>query len=104
MALSISTPKPLPIEASQHEKQKTQEKFRRRASIEPIIDYLKHDHRMTRNFLKRQLDDFINCVLAAEGFNLKKMLRKIASSLNCQINLVVCFYFEFLRRKQKAAF
>ena len=29
-----------------------QEKFRRRASIEPIIGHIKSDHRMARNYLK----------------------------------------------------
>lgn len=89
----ISVPKPLPKNATRHQKEKVREKFRRRAGIEPIIGHLKNDHRMARNFLKGKLGDFINCVLAAAGFNLKKMLRKLASSLNCHINLVLCYCF-----------
>ena len=101
----ISIPKPLPQSATRYEKQKVQAKFRRRASIEPIIGHLKHDHRMARNFLKGQIGDFINCVLAAAGFNLKKMLRKIASSLNCQVNLALCYcYALFFRQRKIVAF
>jgi len=101
----ISIPKPLPHSATRYQKQKVQLKFRRRAAIEPIIGHLKHDHRMARNFLKGQIGDFINCVLAAAGFNLKKMLRKIASSLYCQLNVVLCYYYELiLRQNKKVAF
>lgn len=77
----ISIPRPLAKEASSKEIDQVKEKFRRRASIEPIIGHLKFDHRMLRNHLKGVAGDFINCVLAGAGFNLKKMLRKIASSL-----------------------
>ena len=101
----ISIPKPLPKSATRYEKQKIQLKFRARAGIEPIIGHLKHDHRMVRNFLKGQLGDYINCVLAAAGFNLKKMLRKIASSLNCLINMVLCYrYVQFLNYNKKWTF
>ena len=101
----ISVPKPLPKSATRHQKEKVREKFRRRAGIEPIIGHLKNDHRMARNFLKGKLGDFINCVLAAAGFNLKKMLRKLASSLNCHINLVLCYCFGLiLTHRKKWAF
>jgi IS5 family transposase len=101
----ISIPKPLPKSATRHQKQKVQLKFRRRASIEPVIGHLKYQHRMARNFLKGQLGDFINCVLAAAGFNLKKMLRKIASSLNCQLNVVLCYFYALiLKQTKKVAF
>jgi IS5 family transposase len=78
----IIIPKPLPANSTRYEKEKVRVKFRRRAAIEPTISHLKHDHRMERNFLKGIYGDFVNCVLAAAGFNLKKMLRKIASSLD----------------------
>jgi transposase, IS5 family len=100
----ISIPKPLPHNTSRYQKQKVQLKFRRRASVEPVIGHLKHSHRMVRNFLKGQLGDFINCVLAAAGFNLKKMLRKLASSLNHQLNLVLCYFFAFIFQNKKVAF
>lgn len=89
----ISIPKPLPASATRHQKNIVQLKFRRRASIEPIIGHLKNDHRMIRNFLKGKMGDFINCVLAAAGFNLKKMLRKLASSLHSRLKLALCYYY-----------
>jgi IS5 family transposase len=75
----ITIPKPLPANSTRYQKEKVRIKFRRRAAIEPVIGHLKHDHRMARNFLKGSFGDFVNCVLAGAGFNLKKMLRKIAS-------------------------
>jgi transposase, IS5 family len=95
---TISIPKPLPSSATRSQKDKVKNKFRRRAAIEPTIGHIKHDHRMARNFLKGLLGDFMNCVLAAAGFNLKKMLRKLASSLNCHINLVLCYCFGFFKK------
>ena len=99
----ISIPKPLAKMATRYQKQKVRAKFRRRASIEPVIGHLKYQHRMARNFLKGKLGDFMNCVLAAAGFNLKKMLRKLASSLNCHLDMVLCYFFaqlksDFLRK------
>ena len=85
---NITIPKPLPENSTRYAKEKVRIKFRRRAAIEPVIGHLKQDHRMERNFLKGIYGDFVNCVLAAAGFNLKKMLRKIASSLDSLIRLV----------------
>ena len=51
------------------------EKFRRRASIEPIIGHLKSDYRLGRNYLKGFIGDEINLLLAACAFNLKKWMR-----------------------------
>lgn len=86
---------------SRYQKQKVRLKFRRRAAIEPIIGHLKYQHRMARNFLKGKIGGFINCVLAAAGFNLKKMLRKLAPSLNCQLNVVLRYFYA---RFEKVAF
>jgi transposase, IS5 family len=100
----ISIPKPLADSASRYQKKQIQLKFRRRAAIEPIIGHLKYQHRMARNFLKGTAGDFMNCVLAAAGFNLKKMLRKLASSLNCQLKLVFCYFFAQIISSKKVAF
>lgn len=103
----ITIPKPLPASSSRYAKEKVRIKFRRRAAIEPIIGHLKHDHRMDRNFLKGLYGDFVNCVLAAAGFNLKKMLRKIASSLDSIIRFVYIIFYALLNPKsqnQKLAF
>lgn len=100
----ISIPKPLPQSATRYQRKQVQLKFRRRAAIEPVIGHLKYQHRMARNFLKGKPGDFINCVLAAAGFNLKKMLRKLASSLNCQLKVVFCYFFAQMFQSKKAAF
>jgi len=52
-----------------------QYKFRRRASIEPIIGHLKSDYRLDRNYLKGFVGDEINLLLAATAFNLKKWMK-----------------------------
>lgn len=54
----------------------TKAKFRRRSDIEPIIRHLAFDHRMLRKQLKSNQEDFINCVRAAAGFNIKRCSAK----------------------------
>jgi len=49
--------------------------FRRRSAIEPVIGHMKGDHRMDRNYLKGTDGDKMNAILAACGFNLRKLLR-----------------------------
>jgi IS5 family transposase len=49
--------------------------FRRRNAIEPVIGHMKEDHRMDRNYLKGTEGDKMNAILAACGFNLRKLLR-----------------------------
>jgi IS5 family transposase len=49
--------------------------FRRRVAIEPVIGHMKQDHRMERNHLKGTDGDKLNAILAACGFNLRKLLR-----------------------------
>jgi len=42
--------------------------MRRRAAIEPVIDHIKTEHRMGRNYLAHTQGDAINAVLAAAGY------------------------------------
>lgn len=49
--------------------------FKRRSAIEPVIGHMKQDHRMDRNYLKGTDGDKMNAILAACGFNLRKLLR-----------------------------
>ena len=51
--------------------------FKRRSAIEPVIGHMKHDNRMDRNYLKGTDGDKMNVILAACGFNLRKLLRAI---------------------------
>ena len=49
--------------------------FKRRSAIEPVIGHLKDDHRMRRNHLAHQSGDAINAVLAAAGYNFRRLIR-----------------------------
>ena len=49
--------------------------FKRRSAIEPVIGHMKQDKRMERNYLKGVDGDKMNAILAACGFNLRKLLR-----------------------------
>ncbi len=63
--------------ASNYEKQKARKYFKARAGIEPVIGHVKHDHRMIVNYLSGTQGDATNTLLAAAGFNFKKILRRI---------------------------
>ena len=53
--------------------------YNRRSAIEPTIGHMKNDHRLNRNFLKGKIGDKINVILAACGYNLRCIYRRIAS-------------------------
>lgn len=57
--------------------------FKRRAAIEPTIGHLKSDNRLCRNPLRGTAGDQINVLLAAAGYNLRKLLRWLAGSSFC---------------------
>jgi IS5 family transposase len=48
--------------------------FKRRAAVEPVIGHLKDDHRMGRNYLAHSSGDAINAVLAAAGYNFRRLI------------------------------
>lgn len=72
-----------------YQKRKERERFRRRASIEPIIGHIKQDHRLLRNYLKGTEGDMINTLLAGAAFNMMKMLRKIRDVVICVLNEII---------------
>jgi len=49
--------------------------WKRRSAIEPIIGHLKTDNRLNRNRLKGIKGDDINPILAACGYNMRKLLK-----------------------------
>ena len=55
--------------------------FRRRAAIEAVIGHLKSDHRAGHNCLKGALGDGVNLIMAAAGFNFKKLMKKLKGEL-----------------------
>ncbi len=73
----INIPKPPLKKDNDYQKRKKRKHFRRRAAIEPIIGHLKSDHRAAKNFLKGQIGDSINFIMAAAGFNYKKLMAKL---------------------------
>jgi IS5 family transposase len=52
--------------------------LRRRAAVEPVIGHMKSDHRMGRNHLAHAAGDAINAVLAAAGYNFRRLLLWLA--------------------------
>jgi IS5 family transposase len=48
--------------------------LRRRSAVEPCIGHLKADHRMGRNHLAHATGDAANAVLAAAGYNFRRLL------------------------------
>ena len=58
--------------------------FRRRSAVEPVIGHLKAEHRMGRNYLWFRRGDANNAVLAAAGYNFRRLIRWLRLLL-CQI-------------------
>jgi transposase, IS5 family len=52
--------------------------LRRRSAVEPVIGHTKSEHRMGRNYLAGQHGDAINAVLAAAGYNFRRLLAWLA--------------------------
>jgi len=53
--------------------------LRRRSAVEPVIGHAKNEHRMGRNFLKGRHGDAANAVLAAAGYNFRRLLAWLAA-------------------------
>jgi transposase, IS5 family len=49
--------------------------LRRRSAVEPVIGHLKAEHRMGRNYLWFRQGDATNAVLAAAGYNFRRLIR-----------------------------
>ena len=56
--------------------------LRRRAAVEPVIGHAKAEHRMGRNYLLHARGDVINAVLAAAGYNFRRLLKWLALLLS----------------------
>lgn len=79
--VEISTPaKPLKFD-NQYTRLKKRKKFRRRAAIEPVIGHLKQHFRMGQNYLHGYNSSKINAMMAAAGWNFKKLMQKIKSDV-----------------------
>lgn len=69
--------------------------FNRRSVIEADIGHIKNDHRLDKNYLKGKRGDQNNVVLAACGYNLRTIYRRIAS--------VFFVFYIFIRNYAKFA-
>ena len=63
---------------------KIKRELRRRSAVEPVIGHLKAEHRMGRNYLWLRHGDATNAVLAAAGYNFRRLIRWLRLLL-CQI-------------------
>lgn len=78
------------------EKARLRQCFRRRAGIEPIIGHTKSDCGMERNYLKGEIGDQLNAILAASAFNFRSWMRKAVENL-----IFVFKYLQILRQEAK---
>jgi IS5 family transposase len=56
------------------ERRRKRKLCQKRAAIEPIIGHLKHDYRLSRNWLKGSEGDAINLLMAACAWNMRKWM------------------------------
>ena len=87
----IHIPKSFSKAVSTYRKNKGRKYFRKRAGIEPVIGHLKEDHRLSRNYYKGIVGDEINVMLAAAGFNFKRMMNKWKSSFWLFLEKIIVF-------------
>ena len=80
---------------NKYQRRKLRKWFRARAGIEPIIGHVKHDHRMLVNYLSGTQGDAINTLLAATGFNMMKMLRRLQSEAQNFILFIINGFYYF---------
>jgi IS5 family transposase len=74
---------------------KIKRELRRRSAVEPVIGHLKSEHRMGRNYLWHRQGDAANAVLAAAGYNFRRLIRWL-SLLLCQILAQLTARFQFV--------
>jgi IS5 family transposase len=61
---------------------KIKRELRRRSAVEPVIGHLKSEHRMGRNYLWHRQGDAINAILAAAGYNFRRLIKWLALLLS----------------------
>ena len=80
----------------------------KRAAIEPVIGHLKHDYRLSRNYLKGIAGDTINLLLAAAAMNFKRRMNLWRTEAIRRWLLVCRFiidaYWNFIAQNLKPTF
>jgi IS5 family transposase len=59
------------------------------AAVEPVIGHLKDEHRMGRNYLAHRSGDFNNAVLAAVGYNFRRLVKWLRILLRLLLAVLV---------------
>ena len=67
--------------------------MRRHAAVEPVIGHVMNGHRMGRNYLTHEQGDAINAILAAAGYN----FRRLIGWLTLLLRLILCTLFATLQ-------
>ena len=62
--------------------------MKRRAAVEPVIGHTKEDHRMGRNYLAGRHGDANNTVLAAAGYNFRRLIRWLSDFLRLMLAML----------------
>jgi IS5 family transposase len=62
--------------------------LRRRSAVEPVIGHLKDDHRMGRNYLAGETGDATNAILAAVGYNFRRLLAWLRLFLSALLSAI----------------
>ena len=103
---NILIPSPPKKSDGYYQRKKLSNAHKKRAAIEPIIGHIKSDHRLSRNFYKGIVGDNINIMLAAAGFNFKRMMNKWKTSfwLFLQMIFQVLFNSDLGQKQTKLAF
>ncbi len=71
------------ISGQRHRVTKTiKRELRRRPAVEPVIGHAKAEHRMGRNYLAGTHGDAANAILAAAGYNFRRLLEWLALLLS----------------------
>jgi IS5 family transposase len=63
--------------------------LRRRSAVEPCIGHLKSEHRMGRNHLAHMTGDAANAVLAAAGYNFRRLLAWLRLFLRAWLTAII---------------
>lgn len=86
----VHVPSPPPAGQTEAEARVQRQRFRRRAAIEPRIAHLKQDHRMGRNFLKGDMGDVMNLLLASAAWNFRLWIRALPPLLLRLLGFLAC--------------
>jgi len=70
-----------PIQNNEYQKRKKRRQCWSRAAIDQVIEHIKDDCGVVRNYLKGTIGDEMNAILSAEAFNFPRLLRVIEQEI-----------------------